>query len=218
MLKRERELVVEYGRKIFHEGLTAGTGGNLSVFSKERQLLAISPSGIPYDEITTDDVVILNLKGEVIKGHRKPSSEYHMHILAYKTYENTGAIIHTHGEFTTVVSCFRKGLPNIHYLTGFAGGNIKCAEYATFSTYELAENAIEAMGDQKAVLLANHGMLVRGKDMEEAFNIAEQTEFTAKIYVRAKAIGEPVILSDDEMTKALNKFKNYGQKRSKKRK
>ncbi|WP_369881484.1 L-fuculose-phosphate aldolase [Anaerosalibacter bizertensis] len=210
-MKNEREQIVEYGKRLIDANLTKGTGGNLSIFNREKQLMAISPSGIDYFKIKPEDVVILDLEGNKVDGDKSPSSEYEMHRIFYENRRDIDAIIHTHTMYSTTIACLNWELPPVHYMVALAGLNVRCAKYATYGTKELAENAFEAMKDRNAVLLANHGLLAGAKDLANAFNITEEIEYCAELYYRTKCIGEPVILSEEEMTLMLDKFKTYGQ-------
>ena len=169
------------------------------------------PSGIPYDRINLEDMVVMDTDGNIVEGERKPSSEWDLHRIFYKNRQDLDAIIHSHTNYATTLACMGKGLPPVHYMIAVAGKNIRLAKYASFGTPELAENAFHAMKDRKAVLLANHGLLAGGKTLEEAFNITEQIEYVSGIYLRTLAAGKPVILDDDEMEIMLEKFKTYGQ-------
>jgi len=212
-MQAEREAIVAYGIKLIETGLTKGTGGNLSVFNPELGLFAISPSGIDYVRITPEDVVVLDLEGRILEGDRTPSSEVDLHRIFYQNREDIRAVIHTHTMYATTLSCLGWDLPAVHYMVAVAGKNVRCADYATFGTPELARNAFEAMKDRRAVLLANHGLLAGAADLANAFNITEEIEYVAEIYTRTLAIGEPVILGDEEMTLMAEKFKSYGQKK-----
>lgn len=212
ILEKQRIEIVEYGKKIVNCGLTKGTGGNLSIFDRENGLIAISPSGIDYFDITVEDIVIMDLKGRIVEGNKKPSSEFQLHKIFYERRTDIDAIIHTHTMYATTISCLNWDLPAVHYMIALAGRNVRCAEYATFGTRELAENAYIAMEDRRAVLLANHGLLAGAQTLANAFNITEEIEYCAELYYRTKAIGNPVILSDDEMTLMAEKFKSYGQR------
>ena len=212
LLQTEREQIVEYGKKLITSGLTKGTGGNISIYNREQKLMAISPSGLDYFETKPEDIVVLNLEGEIIDGNRKPSSEFGMHRIFYQRREDINAIVHTHSPFCTTIAALNWDLPAASYLVAYAGPNVRCAKYATFGTEELAENAFEAMKERRAVLLANHGLLAGAHDLINAFNIAEEIEFSAEIYYRAKSIGDPVILPEQEMQLMLEKFKTYGQR------
>ena len=211
ILKEERELIVEYGKKLITSGFTKGTGGNLSIYNREKKLMAISPSGIDYFKTKPEDVVVLNLKGEKVDGDKAPSSEYEMHKIFYEKRTDIDAIIHTHTIYATTIACLNWDLPAVHYMIALAGENVRCAEYATYGTKELAENAFKAMENRNAVLLANHGLLAGAKNLANAFNITEEIEYCAELYYRTKSIGEPVILSDKEMDLMIEKFKTYGQ-------
>lgn len=213
LMEKERELIVEYGKKMLASGLTRGTGGNLSIYDHASKLMAISPSGIPYEQTNIEDVVIMNLDGMIVEGTKTPSSEHAMHAIVYKHRKDVGGMIHVHSTFATTVSCLNEELPAIDYLVAFAKGkSVKCAPYASFGTPELAENAVKTMGNQNAVLLSNHGMNCVAHNLQTAFAIAEQLEFCAELYVRARAIGTPVILPSEEMDRMLVRFSNYGQK------
>ena len=213
ILQEERELIIEYGKKLVASGLTTGTGGNISIYRPEEQLMAISPSGIDYDRIKPADVVVLDLDYNIIDSDKLPSSEYSMHRIFYARREQVRAIVHTHSIYATTIAALNWELPAVHYLIGFSGNEVPLARYATFGTEELANNAFEGMGNYNAVLLANHGLLAVGSDLHLAFNTAEEIEFTCQVYYRAKSIGDPVILPEQEMEIIIEKFKNYGQKK-----
>lgn len=210
-MKDEREAIVEYCIKLIEHGLTKGTGGNISIFDREKQIMAISPSGLDYYKTKPEDVVIMDLEGNVLEGHRKPSSEYKLHKIFYERREDCNSVVHCHSMFSGVLSCLHWTLPASHYMIALAGKDVRCAKYATFGTQELAENACEAMKDRNAVFLGNHGLLAVSTDLPNAFNTAEEIEFCAEMYYRAKCVGEPVILSDREMSLMGEKFKRYGQ-------
>ncbi|MEY8416899.1 L-fuculose-phosphate aldolase [Tissierella praeacuta] len=212
-MKSQREQLVEYGKKLITSGLTKGTGGNLSIFDREQKLIAITPSGIDYFNIKSEDIVIMDINGQQIDGNKTPSSEFEMHRIFYEKRTDIDAIIHTHTIYATTISCLRWKLPAVHYMIALAGKDVRCAEYATFGTKELAENAFEAMKDRKAVLLANHGLLAGANNLENAFNITEEIEYCAELYYRTKSIGEPIILPDEEMGLMSEKFKTYGQRK-----
>lgn len=212
LLLKEREQVVAYCKKLITAGLTKGTGGNISAFDRESGLYAISPSGMDYFSMTPEDVVVMNLQGEVVEGSRKPSSEWDLHRIFYQNRKDLNAIVHTHSVYCTVLATNREGLPPSSYLVAFAGKDVRCADYASFGTPELAKLAYEGMADRNAVLLANHGLVTGGSDLLHAFQVAEQIEFCAEVYVKARSIGKPVILPEDEMERMIERFGDYGQK------
>ena len=211
LMENERKLIVEYGKLLVTKGLTTGTGGNISIFDKEKKYFAISPSGIDYCETEPEDVVIMDLDGKVVEGERKPSSEWMMHLIFYKKRDDVEAVVHTHSRFSSTISCMRWDIPALHYYVAFAGKTIPCAKYASYGTQELADNAFEGMGEGKAALLANHGLITIGRSVKEAFLVAEMSEEMAEYYYRTKSIGEPVLLDEEEMESMLLRFKSYGQ-------
>jgi len=175
--------------------------------------MAISPSGMDYFETKPEDVVVMDLNGKIVDGFRKPSSEWRMHLIFYQKREDVGAVVHTHSMFATTLATLHWEVPPASYLIAYAGKKVPCAPYATFGTQEIADAAYNAMGEEyNAVLLANHGLIAVGPDMPSAFGIAEIIEMVCEIYYRAKCVGEPVILPDEEMELMLEKFKTYGQK------
>ena len=214
ILKKEREQVIEYSLKLLSEGLTNGTAGNVSIFNREKGLVAISPTGVNYSELTPEMISIVDLDGKLIEG-LKPSSELEMHMILYRNREDVNAVIHTHPVYTTVLACLRQDLPAIDYMIAVTGATkVKCAEYASYGTKELAENAYKAMGSSLAVILANHGLTTAGKDIANALNITVQVEYISNLYIKARNIGEPIILPDKEMNSMLERFKTYGQIKS----
>ncbi|RVU54214.1 L-fuculose-phosphate aldolase [Anaerosphaera multitolerans] len=212
LMIEERKKIVEFGKKLITEGLTTGTGGNISIVDREKGYFAISPSGIDYFETEIEDIVIMDLEGNVVEGKRKPSSEFEMHRLIYLNREESGAVVHCHSTFATVLACNRMDLPASNYIIADAGGkDIKCAEYATFGTREIGEKAVEAMVGRRACLQANHGQITFGKTLESAFNLAKTVEQLSKIHVFASACGKPVIIDDEEVENIVHRFQNYGQ-------
>lgn len=211
LLETERKKLIEYGKKLVDEGFTCGTGGNLSIYDREKELMAITPSGIPFFDIQPQDIVIMKTNGDIVEGTRKPSSEWVMHKVFYERREDINSVIHAHTIYSTILAVLRWELPAAHYMIAVAGPNVRCAKYASFGTAELAENAYKAMLERKAALLANHGVLVGDKDIEGAYNVLEEVEYCANIYYRAKSIGQPVVLPEDEMEHMKVRFKEYGQ-------
>ena len=214
ILEKEREQVIEYSLKLLSEGLTNGTAGNVSIFNREKGLVAISPTGVNYSELTPEMISVVDLNGKLIEG-LKPSSELEMHMILYRNREDVNAVTHTHPVYTTVLACLREDLPAIDYMIAVTGATkVRCAEYASYGTKELAENAYKAMGRSLAVILANHGLTTAGKDIANAFNITVQVEYISNLYIKARNIGEPIILPDNEMNSMLERFKTYGQIKS----
>jgi len=210
--EKERKLIVKYGIKMIEENLTKGSGGNLSIFIREEKLIAITPSGVDYYKMKPEDIVIMDLEGNIVEGDKRPSTEHAMHTILYKNRDDINSVVHVHSIYSSILASLRFELPAAYYLIGVCGGeNVRCAKYGTYGTKELANNAYEAMEDRYAVLLANHGLLTGAQSLPSAFSKAEEIELCAEIYYKAKAIGEPVILETEEVNKMLKTFKTYGQ-------
>lgn len=210
ILEKERKLIVEYGRKMIATGLTRGTGGNVSIYNRSENMVAVSPSALAYGETRAEDIVIVDLKRCVIEGSRKPSSELSMHLMIYNNRLDISAVIHTHSIYAATLSCLQWEIPAVHYLIGFAGGPIRCAPYATVTTDDLAHKAHIAMKGRKAVLLSNHGLLAGGETIDEAFAIAETAEYCAEVYYKARCAGKPKEIPEIQLQALLEKFEEYG--------
>lgn len=209
----ERKDLVTFGKQLLVDELTTGTGGNLSVFVREDNVMLITPSGIPYNETTIEDIVLMTLEGDVLEGSCKPSSEYDMHRIFYQNTPNVNSVVHTHSEYATVFACLHEDILPLHYIIGSIGNKIRCCAYETFGTEKLADVAFEAMQEDTGILLGNHGVLAIGEDLASAFSVAKDIEFIAKLYYRAKSIGTPVLLKDNELAEVIDKFGTYGQTR-----
>lgn len=212
-IRSERQGVIEYGKRLYDSGLTTGTGGNLSIFEPDLNMMAITPSGIAYHALKEKDIVLIDVEsGDIVDGDAVPSSERDMHRIFYKYRDDFRAIIHTHSTYCAALSTLRQSLPPVHYLVAHAGKDVRCAEYATYGTVQLAKNVFKAMEGRKACLLANHGLIAGGSDLADAYNVTEAIEFCCELYCRAKAKGEPVLLDEEEMERMIERFKNYGKR------
>lgn len=206
----ERTEVVRYCKKLAAGGLTTGTSGNISIFNTDTQLMAISPSAMDYAKMTPEDVVILDLDANIVDGRRRPSSEFGLHLVCYSHRPDIGAVVHTHSPKATTLAVLGWDLPAVHYVIAYSGGaTIPCAPYRLFGTPELAETVIKYMKDRYACLLANHGALATGPDIGHAYALAEQMECCADIFLRAKMVAEPTILSDEQIAEVMEKFSAY---------
>ncbi|MBL0713199.1 MAG: L-fuculose-phosphate aldolase [Desulfosarcina sp.] len=211
LLAEERQMIVDGGKAMVRAGLTAGTGGNLSLICRRRGLIAISPSGLAYAAMRPQDVVLVDPEGHTVEGAFKPSSELGFHLILYHRRPAVGAVVHTHSVYATTLACLGWEIPAVHYLVGFAGHKVPVAPYATFGTDALAASVAATLGtDYNAVLLANHGLVAVGDDLKAAFNTAEEVEFVARVFYQARCVGHPVVLSDREMDAVIAKFKTYG--------
>ncbi len=213
ILQEEREQVVEYGKKMVELGLTVGTFGNLSVYNPKENLMAISPSGMDYFKTKPEDVVVLTPDGEKVDGNAKPSSEYDMHRIFYQKRPGINAVIHTHSTYATTLACLHWSIEPIHYLVAYAGADVPCIPYVQFGTYELAQAAYDAMGDDhQACLLGNHGLLAVGGNIGYTMDVAQQIEFVSQLYYNTRLAGGAVKLSPADMEHVLGAFETYRKK------
>lgn len=206
-----RETIIEYCQKMKNEGLTDGVSGNISICDDKRKFIAISPSGMDYTKLTTEDIPLVDLKGEQIKGNAKPSSELQFHIDLYNHREDINAIVHTHSPYISAVAALGIELPAVHYMIGFSGNKVPLAPYQTYGTKELSKSITDHIKDYNAIILENHGLIATGPTISRAYACAEAIEYVAKVYILAKSVGEPKVLNDSEMKTVVEKFKGYGQ-------
>lgn len=207
--QRLRRQLIDTCRRMNGLGINQGTSGNASLRIDGGFL--ITPSGIPYDDMRPEQIVEMDLDGRY-HGDFLPSSEWRFHYDIMCKREDAGAVVHTHANFCTTLACLGRGIPSFHYMVAVAGGpDIRCAPYATFGTQELSDHALKALKDRKACLLANHGMICLGPDLEKTLRLAVEVETLASQYWRALQVGEPKLLPKREMTRVLARFASYGK-------
>ena len=190
--------------------MTDARTGNLSV--RDGDQVAVTPTGVPYAEIDPEAVPVLSIDGEQIAGELDPSSETPMHLALYRALD-VGAIVHAHSPWSTTMAILREKLPPVHYMLAAAGGTVPVVPYAPFGSEALADAAVETMkaAGTTACFLANHGLIAAGSDVEDAIETAVAVESTARLYLQARAVGEPVALTDDQISDAIEQFETYGQ-------
>jgi len=211
-LEKERQEIVTFGRRLLTSGLTAGTGGNLSIVNRKKNCIVITPSGVDYLEMSPGDVVLVGMDGRLLDTSRyKPSSELLFHLALYRKREEIEGIVHTHSVYATTLATLGWEIPPFHYLVAYSGRKVPLSAYATFGSEELARNVAEAIGENNAVLMEGHGVVTVGPTLAKAFETAEIIEYVAHVYYLAKGRGEPAILSAEEMNRVIEKFKGYGQ-------
>lgn len=208
-LREKRQTVAETGRKMLSEGLTKATGGNVSA-RVGNDYVAVSPSGIPYDEINGPDVPVVDLDATRLDGELEPSAETPMHTAVYRERADVGGIIHTHSPYATTFASLGEPIEASHYLIAYAGDKVPVAPYETYGTDALGTVAAETLGEgYNACLLENHGVLTVGETVEGAFETALMVEYCARIHYQARAIGEPKILPDEEVDRLVERFASY---------
>ncbi len=203
-----RQAVVDTARRLNAAGINRALAGNVSARLTDGFL--ITPSGVPYEELTPGAIVTVAADGTV--GPRaRPSSEWRIHHDIYRHRPEVGAVVHAHPPFATTLACLRRPIPPFHYMVAVAGGtDIRCAGYATFGTQELSDLVLGALDGRRACLMANHGLVAVGANLAAALRLAVEVESLAETYWRALQVGEPVLLSGDQMAEALEGFRTYG--------
>lgn len=195
--------------RLEEKGLNHGSSGNVSCRLPEGML--ITPTGGNSANMRPERLVRMSPDGDIL-GAGIPSSEWHMHLAILNAFPEVQAVVHTHADHCVALSCLRRALPPFHYMVaGFGGSDIRCAPYATFGTRALAEGAVAALRDRKACLLANHGMIAVGKNLQQAFDLTVKLETLAKQYLLALQSGEPVLLAEEEMARVRERYANYGR-------
>jgi len=207
LMHKERELIIEYGRRMLTDGLTVGTSGNISVRVGEN--IAITPSGVECEALAPEDICVITPDGDHVDGPDNPSSEVPMHTVVYQNTDAL-AVVHTHPVYATVLGTLVDEIPPIHYMLALLGGPVRVAPYAQFGTQELARRCSEAMKDRYGVLLRNHGATTYGGTLAKAYSRSIYLEWLCRIYCEAKALGEPRLLTAAEFDAAAGPVSTYG--------
>ena len=210
-----REAVIATARAMNASGINVNKSGNVSVRCVRGACAGflLTPTGVPYERLAADDIVFVGNDGRAI-GRCAPSSEWRFHAAIYQARPELHAVVHTHSTHATALACQGLGIPAFHYMVAVAGGHdIRCAEYATFGTQALADNALAALRDRKACLLAHHGVIACADSLDATLALAVEVENLARTYVIARTLGEPRLLDRVEMERVLERFRTYGQAR-----
>ncbi|MBB6254924.1 class II aldolase/adducin family protein [Nitrospirillum iridis] len=204
-----RQAVIDAAQAMNGLGINQGKSGNVSARCDGGFL--ITPSGVPYEDLTPDAIVFMTLEGRY-RGTLVPSSEWRMHLSIYQERPAAGAVVHTHAPFCTALACLRERIPAFHYMVAVAGGtSIEVADYATFGTGALSDAMMAALGPRRACLLANHGMIAFGADLKSALGLTVEVESLARQYWHVRMMGTPIILDEAEMAEVLRRFATYGR-------
>jgi L-fuculose-phosphate aldolase len=189
--------------------LNVGTSGNASVRCGEGFL--VTPTGMAFEHCIPADMVPMDMNGRP-RGGKAPSSEWRFHRDVYAARPEAGAVLHAHAPFATALACQRREIPPFHYMIArFGGATIRCAPYATFGTQALSDHALTALDGRCACLLANHGMLVFGRDAAHALDLAIEFEVLCEQFWRTCQLGAPVLLDAAQMAEVIARFTWYGQ-------
>jgi L-fuculose-phosphate aldolase len=193
-----RKQVVEAGLNMYRKGLTHETSGNISCRVPNKEKMLITPSNISYEEIQAKDIMLVNFAGEAEESGRNPSSETPFHLLIYKNRADIGGIVHSHSVYALAVAASRKTVPVfLDEMFSEIGGELVVSDYALPGSQELASNILEKFGDKNALLLANHGTVCCGKNLKEAFLLAETVEKICRIFVLSSVLGGVYPLPDE---------------------
>jgi L-fuculose-phosphate aldolase len=203
------QAVIDACKAMTARGVNHGTSGNGSVRWKDGFL--ITPTGMAYESLSAAQMVHVSLDGTV-QGPLAPSSEWRMHRDIYAARPEAMAVLHAHPPFATALSCLREPIPRFHYMVAAAGGpDIRCSEYALYGSEALSAAMLRALEGRKACLLANHGMICFGGNVESALALATEVEALARQYCIARQTGTPVLLTEEEMDEALARYASYGK-------
>ncbi len=214
LLEKERRDVVETCLFMQSSGLIVGTAGNVSIRVDDK--VAISPSGVPYETMTAEDVVVFSMDGERVDGILEPSSELPLHLSVYRETA-AKAVTHNHAPASTALGLVVDEIPPSHYYSAMLGGIIRVAPYAEFGTDELARNVTDALKDRSGALMKNHGAITIGPTVKKAAGLLPILEYVCEIHLRAMATGAPIaLLSPEQMADAKAAIADYGKQPNKK--
>lgn len=194
-------------------GLNRGTAGNVSV--RHAQGMLITPTAIEAERLTPADIVLVSARGEWDATGHAPSSEWQMHHRLLALRPDAAAVVHCHSRHATILACAGRSIPPLHYMVGMSGrASVPLAPYAPFGTRELADIVARTMGDGRACLMANHGLVTLAASLERALTIAEQIEEQAAVYWGSLLIGGPTLLTAGQMADVLERLSRYGQEQA----
>lgn len=214
MIEKTRILVASIAEEMLDRGLTDGTAGNVSILDEETQLVAVTPSGIPYRGMTAEQIPVINPSGEIVWGEYTPTSEYRMHLAALKARSDITAVIHTHSRFAVALACVHQVLPAITVdMAAYCGKEATLIPYLMPGTEELALVVADfTKRGYRGMLLANHGVLFVAPSSEMLIEGAESIELAAMAFIRGSGIDRPKPIPEQEIDKLLDLV--YGKKRA----
>jgi L-fuculose-phosphate aldolase len=211
LLPEARAAIVTTCRELSRTGLVVGTAGNVSV--RERDMVAVSPSGLRYADLTPELVGVHRLDGAVVEAPLAPSSELPLHLAIYAARPELGAVVHTHSPAATALSALVDEVPAVHYYVAMFGGpTVPVSRYATYGTDQLARNVVDALRDRTGCLMGNHGAVTVGPDLVTAQDKSSYLEWLCDVYLRARAVGSPRVLPPAEIDAVREKMAGYGQR------
>jgi len=208
--REERAAIVGAAQEMERLGLNHGSAGNLSLRVGDAAL--VTPSGVPSRELSPEAIARMPLAGEgTFEGPLPPSSEWRFHLDIYRARPDVNAIVHMHSPYATTIATLRRDIPAVHYMiAAFGGPTVRCVDYAPYGTAELSQLVVAGLKDRDGVLLANHGAIVTGANMRRTMWRAVELEALAQVFYLGALAGEPVVLSDEEIMRTVERFKTYG--------
>lgn len=211
-----KEQILEAAQEMYNRRLVASVWGNLSARIPGTDKIVVTPSGVDYQTLIADDLVVIDLEtGDTLEGRLKPTSELQMHLAILRTRADVHAVMHTHSIYASACSAAHKEIPPlVEDIAQVVGGPVSVARYALPGTVELGANCVKSLGKKNAVLLANHGVVGVGEDIMDALRVCTIVEKGAHIFAIAKTIGTPVLLSLDDVEYLHDAYRNhYGQRK-----
>jgi len=213
MYESEKREIINAGLALKEYNLIALSGGNVSMRLSNGQLL-VTPSGMAYDGMVEDDVVVMDIDGNVVEGGRRPSVDSLALLHIYRNMDRVNAIIHTHQVYATAISLVFDKVPNaVTTLANACAGEVNVAPFSSAASLQMGVETVDHIGDSNAVILKNHGVITVGGSLKEALYAAVYLEDAVKTYFVAKSMGEPTLLTDEQFKEAVEVFKDYGQKK-----
>jgi L-ribulose-5-phosphate 4-epimerase len=213
MLEKLKEELVDLHLELPKNSLVAWTGGNVSARDPETGLVVIKASGIRYEEMRPQHMVVVDIDGRMVEGSYKPSSDVYSHLYIYKHRPDVGGVVHTHSAYATAFAAVNKPIPVV--LTAIAdefGGPIPCGDFALIGDDAIGKVVVESIGRSPAVLLKNHGVFTIGKNARAAVKAAVMTEDNARTVWLAMQIGTPDVIPQEDVEKLHQRYTNvYGQ-------
>lgn len=207
-VQEQKEAVIRHCLMMNELGINQGTSGNISVRCGD--LILITPTSLAYDRLVPDDIVELSFDG-TSNGSKAPSTEWRFHLDIMRHRPDVNAIVHAHPTYCTILAIMNREIPPIHYMIAAAGGpNIRCAPYAIFGSDELARHAVLALESRKACLLQHHGLIAVESSLEKALWLAVEVEALARQYHGCLQIGEPPLLTEEQIADVMAKIDGYG--------
>lgn len=211
MFEKEKAKIIETGIKMDRYGLIALSGGNVSWRMPTGEIL-ITPSGMIYEDMVPEDVLVMDLKGNIIEGTRKSSSDTEGILYIFNNKKDINAVIHTHQPYATAIGLVQdKFEVNLTTLANACGGDVQVTPFSSAGSVDMGKDTVKYLGDSLAVILSNHGVIAVGKDLKKALCAAVYLEEAAKTFLAAKSVGEPKKMSKEQVQQAVEIFHYYGQ-------